>query len=53
MGKILQTLDHIMIHKNKVARAYNKQVKKNNFEEGELVWKVVLQINAKNKELGK
>ena len=52
-GKILQALDHIMIHKKKVVRAYNKQVRRNNFEEGELVWKVVLPIGAKDGELGK
>ena len=52
-GKRLQALDHIMIHKNKVARAYNKRVKRNNFKEGELVWKLVLPIGAKDKELGK
>ena len=52
-GKRLQALDHIMIQKKKVARVYNKRVRKKNFEEGELVWKVVLPINAKDKELGK
>ena len=41
-GKRLQELDHIMIQKKKVARAYNKRVRRKSFEEGELVWKVVL-----------
>ena len=41
-GKRLQELDHIMIQKKKVARAYNKRVRRKNFEEGELFWKVVL-----------
>ena len=36
-GKILQALDHIMIQKKKVARAYNKRVKRKSFEEGELI----------------
>ena len=36
-----------------MARAYNKQVRRMNFEEGELVWKVVVPIGAKDKELGK
>ena len=36
-----------------MARAYNKRVKIKNFEEGELVWKVVLPIDAKDRELGK
>ena len=53
-GKRLQALDHIMIHKKKVAKAYNKWVIRKTFEEGELVWKVVLPpIGAKNRELGK
>ena len=52
-GKILQALDHIMIQKKNVAKAYNKRVKRKNFEEGELVWKVVLPIGAKDRELGK
>ena len=51
--KRLQALDHIMIQKNKVAKAYNKRIKRKNFEEGELVWKVVLPIGAKDGELGK
>ena len=52
-GKRLQVLDHIMIQKKKVARAYNKQVRRKSFEEGEPVWKVVLSIGSKDKELGK
>ena len=52
-GKRLQELDHIMIQKKKVVRAYNKRVRRNSFEEGELIWKVVLPINAKDRELGK
>ena len=51
-GKILQALDHNMIQK-KVARAYNKLVGRNSFEERELVWKVVVPIGAKDKEFGK
>ena len=52
-GKRLQALDHIMIQKKKVTKAYNKRVRRKIFEEGELVWKVVLSICAKDKELGK
>ena len=52
-GKRLYELDHIMIQKKKVARAYNKRVRRKSFEEGELVWKVVLPIGSKDKELGK
>ena len=52
-GKRLQALDHIIIQKKKVTKAYNKRVRRKIFEEGELVWKVVLSISAKDKELGK
>ena len=52
-GKRLQALDHIMIQKKKLPRAYNKWARRKNFEEGELIWKVVLLIGAKDKELGK
>ena len=52
-GKRLQALDHIMIQKKKVARAYNNLVRRKSFEERELVWKVVLPINPKDGELGK
>ena len=51
--KILQALYHIMIQKKKVSRAYNKQVRRKSFEEGELIWKVVLPIGATDRELGK
>ena len=47
-GKRLQALDHIMIQKKKVARAYNKRVRRKNFKEGELVWKVH-QVLPRNK----
>ena len=36
-GKRLQALDHIMIQKKNVALAYNKQIGRKSFEEGELV----------------
>ena len=51
--KRLQALDHIMIPKKKVAREYNKQVKRKSFEEGELLWKMLLPIYSKDRELGK
>ena len=52
-GKRLQVLNHIIIQKKKVPRAYNKRVKRKSFEEGELVWKVVFPIYSKDGELGK
>ena len=47
-------LDHMMIQKKKVARAYNKQVRRKSFEEWELVWKVSSPsvLNTKNWENG-
>ena len=36
-----------------MARAYNKRVRRKSFEEGELVWKVMLPISAKDIELVK
>ena len=35
--KRIQAVDHIMIQKKKVARTYNKHVKRKSFEEGEFV----------------
>ena len=52
-GKILQALDHIMIQKKKVAKAYNNRIRRKNFKERELIWKVLLPIDAKDRELGK
>ena len=52
-GKRLQALNHIMIQKTKVVKAYNKRVRRKSFEEGELIWKVVLPVSAKDGELGK
>ena len=46
-GNKLQAFDHISIQKNKVARAYNKRVRRKSFEEGGLVWKVMLPIGSK------
>ena len=45
-GNRLQALDHILVQKNKVARAYNKRVRRKSFEEGEHVWKVMLPIGS-------
>ena len=51
-GKRFQALDHIMIQKKKVARAYNQRVRRKNFEEGELVWEVVLPLVLKTENCG-
>ena len=52
-GNRLQELNHIMIQKKEVPRAYNKRARRKHFEQGELVWKVVLPIGSKDRELGK
>lgn len=49
----VQALNSILIQKEKVARNYNKRVKKKSFHEGDLVWKAILPIEAKERELGK
>ncbi|XP_059629615.1 uncharacterized protein LOC132272490 [Cornus florida] len=35
-------LDHLMVHKAKVMRAYNKRVKFKSFTEGDMVWQTIL-----------
>lgn len=37
----LLALDHIRVHKMRIARAYNKKVKPKSFEEGKWVWKTI------------
>ena len=56
-GKRLQALDHIMIQKKEGGLSLQQAGQKKSFEEGELVgelvWKVVLPIGSKDRELGK
>ena len=40
----LMALENIRLNKSKVARAYNKCIKKKEFKEGNLVWKTILAI---------
>ncbi|XP_073152966.1 uncharacterized protein [Henckelia pumila] len=49
----MQALNSLMIQKEKVARSYNKRVKRKSFQEGDLVWKVIMPIRTKDQELGK
>ncbi|XP_075478797.1 uncharacterized protein LOC142519647 [Primulina tabacum] len=49
----MQTYNALMLKKSKVARSYNKRVNKKVFEEGDVVWKVILALGSKDKELGK
>ena len=41
-------LDHLLAHKKKVKRAYNKHVWSNSFSTGDLVWKVIFLNSYKN-----
>ena len=49
----MQALNNLIAQKKKISRIYNKKVKKKSFEEGELVWKVILPVGVKDKEFGK
>ena len=51
--RIIQAFKIMLIHKNKVAQTYNKIIKRKSFGVGELVWKVILSVGSKDKELGK
>ncbi|XP_059635256.1 uncharacterized protein LOC132277412 [Cornus florida] len=46
-------LDHIIAHKKKVMRIYNKRVKPKSFAEEDLVWKVVLPVGKVDRKYGK
>ncbi|XP_059650636.1 uncharacterized protein LOC132296450 [Cornus florida] len=46
-------LDHIIAHKKKVMRIYNKRVKPKSFAEEDLVWKVVLPVSKVDRKYGK
>ena len=49
----MQAFNNLIIQKKHISRIYNKKVKKKNFEEGDLVWKVILPISAKDREYEK
>ncbi|XP_059639120.1 uncharacterized protein LOC132281437 [Cornus florida] len=46
-------LDHIIAHKKKVMRIYNKRVKPKSFAEEDLVWKVILPVGKVDRKYGK
>lgn len=48
---MLAILDHIMVQKRRIARAYNKKMKHKSFDEGELVWKVNLQFGRDDEKV--
>ena len=49
----LYALEVLRRQKERVARAYNKRVKGKIFSNDDLVWKVILPMDRKNKSLGK
>jgi hypothetical protein len=49
----LWSLEKIKENKAKVARAYNKKVKLNEFQVGDLVWEAVLPLGTKDSAYGK
>ena len=49
----MQACNHMLVQKNKVAQTYNLRIKRNIFEVGDLVWKIILPIGFKDRELGK
>lgn len=49
----LTALEVLTKQKERIAKAYNKKVKSKLFAQGDLVWKVILSIDKKNKALGK
>ena len=51
--KRIQAFNYILIQKHKMAHTYNKRIKRKSFEVGELIWKIILPVGAKDIELGK
>ena len=49
----MQAFNSLVIQKKKIARTYNKRVKKKSFSGGELVWKLILPVGHKDREFGK
>lgn len=49
----LAAIDFLMTQNEIVAKAYNKKVKYKTFNLGDLVWKVILSMDRKDRTLGK
>ncbi|XP_058202875.1 uncharacterized protein LOC131317334 [Rhododendron vialii] len=49
----LAAFDHMVVQKQRVAKAYDKRVRRKSFLEGDLVWKTVLPLGAKTPKYGK
>ena len=49
----IHTSENLVRHKMQVMKSYNKKVKPKTFRQGELVWKAILPLRVKDKNLGK
>jgi hypothetical protein len=49
----VKALGEIERDKLRVAKAYNKRVKKKSFQTRDLVWKIILPIGSRSSKLGK
>ncbi|XP_045798024.1 uncharacterized protein LOC123892265 [Trifolium pratense] len=49
----LQALDALIRQKERIAKAYNKKVKSKTFDLGDLVWKVILPMDRRDRVFGK
>jgi len=52
-GHRLKALISVETNKARVSRWYDKKVKAKTFEQGELVWKLILSIGTKSSKFGK
>ena len=52
-GERVKALEMLTRQKERVAKAYNKKVKSKTFSVGNLVWKVILPMDKKDRVLGK
>ncbi|XP_073298606.1 uncharacterized protein [Primulina huaijiensis] len=49
----IQAYNALLLEKQKVARIYNRRINKKNFQEGDIVWKTILPMGTKDRDLGK
>ncbi|XP_075515859.1 uncharacterized protein LOC142550667 [Primulina tabacum] len=49
----IQAYNVLLLQKQKVAKIYNKRINKKIFQERDIVWKTILPLGTKNRDLGK
>ena len=49
----IMALENIKMNKEKVAKSYNKKVKRKQFAEGNIIWKAILPIGTQDPRIGK